>query len=138
MLQLVKDAGIQIAKTIAVQHIVEWAADEVRDNLLDGLEERVAGALSKIAFTALERNSILLSPNCNIEREQILREVQNEVFKATKTHKHTRVINELASGIFKASSNHSGMGKVLYAAHKVGSVVDISSKIEGSISIYDF
>ena len=56
------------------------------------------------------------------------------MFKATKTHKHARVINELASGVFKASSSlpsefHS-IGKVLYAGHKIGSMGDIISKIE--------
>ena len=134
IVQLAKTAGLHMAKTVAVEKIAEWAASEVKENLLDGLEERVASSVSKITESALEKNAILLSPDCNIERQQILKEIQNAVFKATKTHKHARVINELASGVFKASSSlpsefHS-IGKVLYAGHKIGSMGDIISKIE--------
>jgi hypothetical protein len=134
IVQLAKTAGLHMAKTVAVEKIAEWAASEVKENLLDGLEERVAGKVSRITESALEENAILLSPDCNIERQQILKEIQNAVFKATKTHKHARVINELASGVFKASSSlpsefHS-IGKVLYAGHKIGSMGDIISKIE--------
>ena len=134
IVQLAKTAGLHMAKTVAVEKIAEWAASEVKENLLDGLEERVASSVSKITESVLEKNVILLSPDCNIERQQILKEIQNAVFKATKTHKHARVINELASGVFKASSSlpsefHS-IGKVLYAGHKIGSMGDIISKIE--------
>jgi hypothetical protein len=79
IVQLAKTAGLHMAKTVAVEKIAEWAADEVRENLLDGLEERVAGKVSRITESALEENAILLSPDCNIERQQILKEIQNAV-----------------------------------------------------------
>ena len=134
IVQLAKTAGLHMAKTVAVEKIAEWAAGEVKENLLDGLEERVAGKVSRITESALEKNAILLSSDCNIERQQILKEIQNAVFKATKTHKHAKVINELVSGVFKASSalpsEFHGIGKVLYVGHKIGSMGDIISKIE--------
>lgn len=132
--ELAKTAGTEMAKTIAVEKIADWATGEIRENLLDGLEERVASSVSKITESALEKNSILLSPDCNIERQQILKEIQNAVFKATKTHKHAKVINELASGILKASSSlpseFHGIGKALYVGHKIGTMRDIISKLE--------
>ena len=135
IVKLAQTAGFHMAKTIAIEKIGELATKEVRENLLDGLEERVAVKVSKIAASVLEKNAMLLSPDYDLEHQLILRGIQNAIFKATQTHKHARVINDIASGIFKASSTslHSEfrhIGQALYVAHKVLSMGDIISKIE--------
>lgn len=131
VMQLFKTSGVQLAKTIALEKVVEWASDEIRDNLLDGLEGRIESSIYKVTKASLENNSILLTPNCNIERDQIQRDIQAAVFKATRTQKFAQVTNELASGVFKAaSSSKFGLGTALYAAHKIGGVIDGGAKIE--------
>ncbi len=131
---LIKESAIKIAQTVAVQKIVEFASDEIRDNVLDGLEERMAHAIAKIIDTSLEANSVLLTKNYNVERHQIIEDIKKIIVKAVKSHKNVRIINDLASGLLKATSAAQGtVGAVatgIYAIHKVGRTIDAASKIE--------
>ena len=132
-MQLFKTSGVQLAKTVALEKVVEWASDEIRDNLLDGLEGRIENSIYKVTKASLENNSILLTPNCRKERDQIQTDIQTAVLKATRTQKFAQVANELASGVFKAASSSTqgfGLGTALYAAHKVVGIIDGGTKIE--------
>ena len=130
-LVLATEAGVQLAKTVAIEEVTRWISREINDNALDGLEERVENSISKAAAAALEQNSILLTPNSNIEREQIARDVQNAAIKATKTRKFTQVTSDLAAGVSSAASCAGfGLGIAIHTVHKLGSVMDAGTKIE--------
>jgi hypothetical protein len=102
----------------------------VRDGILDGLEGRISGTISKSVKNSLEKNHVLLTSNHNVEREYVTNDIHHAISKAVKTNKNAHVINSLASGLLSVASKHSGIGSALHAMHKVGSVVDAGTKIE--------
>lgn len=128
--KMVANAGVQLVKTVAVEHIVEFVSDGVRDGILDGLEGRISGTISKSVKNSLEKNHVLLTSNHNVEREYVTNDIHHAISKAVKTNKNAHVINSLASGLLSVASKHSGIGSALHAMHKVGSVVDAGTKIE--------
>ncbi|WP_341747865.1 hypothetical protein [Candidatus Tisiphia endosymbiont of Dascillus cervinus] len=131
--QLAKTSAIQFATVMAIEKTVDWVSEGIRENALDGLEERIAGNVGNAASQALSNNSILLTANCNIERNQIMTEIQKAIFQATKTGKHAMVINQLASGIAGAAANSfkgSGIGFAVKVTHAAVTVVDVIAKID--------
>ncbi|MCC8399062.1 MAG: hypothetical protein LN563_00505, partial [Rickettsia endosymbiont of Platyusa sonomae] len=137
--QLAEASAIQFATVMAIEKTVDWVSDGIRENALDGLEERIASNVGNAASQALGNNSILLTANCNIERNQIMNEVQKAIFQATKTNEHAMVINQLASGIaqaaasnFKGSSSSSGIDltTAVKVTHAAITVVDVMTKID--------
>ncbi|WP_341753018.1 MULTISPECIES: hypothetical protein [unclassified Candidatus Tisiphia] len=127
--QLAKTAGVQFAKTIAVEQACNWVSNEIRENVLDGVEERIAGGVAKVASNALSHNTILLGKG-NVERHQMMTEIQHGIFHATKTREHARIINELVSGISSAAAKHSDLAGAIHTVHRVGGMIDIASKLE--------
>ncbi|WP_425363535.1 hypothetical protein [Candidatus Tisiphia endosymbiont of Hybos culiciformis] len=127
--QLAKTAGVQFAKTIAIEQACNWASNGIRENVLDGVEERIAGSVSKVASNALSHNAILLGKG-NVERHQMMTEIHQSISYATKTREHARIINELVSGVTSAAAKQSDLAHAIHVAHKMGSMMDIASKLE--------
>ena len=48
---------------MAIEKKVDWVSEGIRENALDGLEERIAGNVGNAASQALSNNSILLTAN---------------------------------------------------------------------------
>jgi hypothetical protein len=128
--KVVKKAGVELIKTVAIEHVVDFISEGINDGILGGLESRIEGTIRKSASNALNDNPILLSKDHNIEREQLLQEITQEISKKVKTSRNVHIITSLSSGIFSAVGKHHGIGTALYAAQKIGSVADAASKIE--------
>ncbi len=133
--KLIKESGLSFAKAVALEGAGNFAAKEIRNNALDGLEGRIEGSLSKKIYIALKEHVIFLDasgPNKNC-RFMLMEKARSVTSKLLSSSSNAATINHLISGVLSAASGHHQHGNLatfLHHTHKIAQIADIGLKLD--------